>query len=34
MVNFGDCSSFILALFVPGNEVNGVFSSWKMEVSL
>jgi hypothetical protein len=34
MVNFGDCSSILLALFASGNEVNGVSSSWKIEVSL
>jgi hypothetical protein len=31
---FGDNCSTILAFFAPGNEVNDVSSSWKMEVPL
>jgi hypothetical protein len=34
MVNFGDCSRTVLAFFAPGNDVNDVSSSWKMEVPL
>jgi hypothetical protein len=34
MVDFGDDCSIILAFFAPGNGVNDVSSSWKMDVQL
>jgi hypothetical protein len=34
MVNFGGNSSIVLAFFAPGNDVNDVSSSLKMDVSL
>jgi hypothetical protein len=34
MVDFGGYCSALLAFFAPGNEVNYVSSSWKIEVSL
>jgi hypothetical protein len=33
-LDFGDCCHTILAFFVPGNDVDDVFSSWKMDVWL
>jgi hypothetical protein len=34
MVNFGDCSSIVIAFFALGNEADDVASSWKMDVWL
>jgi hypothetical protein len=33
-VDFGDCCHTVRGFFAPGNGMNDVSSSWKMEVSL